>query len=178
MQLRIYCFVVILEHQLIYLFSFSDRGTARGFQRDLPYGYELLGENLADISHLPFSHHSVGTLNRVDGRRLFFSAAPHSVAIAKSAHVGGFGLTEDIIKSEPAVFQSEWFPLPVECVPDAIEELPELRKDRYGNLTTVEEGDQPTNGDVMIKYEYCADGFDTSFIVQQVMVRTIIGMLQ
>ena len=28
-------------------------GTARGFQRDLPYGYELLGENLADISHLP-----------------------------------------------------------------------------------------------------------------------------
>ena len=68
MQLRIYCFVVILEHQLIYLFSFSDRGTARGFQRDLPYGYELLGENLADISHLPFSHHSVGTLNRADGR--------------------------------------------------------------------------------------------------------------
>ena len=43
-------------------------GTARGFQRDLPYGFELLGENLADISHLPFSHHSVGTLNRVDGR--------------------------------------------------------------------------------------------------------------
>ena len=101
-----------------------------------------------------------------------FSAAPHSVAIARSAHVGGFGLTEDIIKSEPAVFQSEWMPLPVASVPDAIEELPELRKDRYGNLTTVEEGDQPTNGDVMIKYEYCADGFDTSFIVQQVMVRT------
>ena len=119
MQLRIYCFVVILEHQLIYLFSFSDRGTARGFQRDLPYGYELLGENLADISHLPFSHHSVGTLNRVDGRRLFFSAAPHSVAIAKSAHVGGFGLTEDIIKSEPAVFQSEWFPL--QCIRLSVE---------------------------------------------------------
>ncbi|KAL7546528.1 hypothetical protein ACHAWF_009940, partial [Thalassiosira exigua] len=43
-------------------------GTARGFQRDLPYGLEYLGENLADISHLPFSHHSVGTLNREDGR--------------------------------------------------------------------------------------------------------------
>ena len=43
-------------------------GTARGFMRDLPYGFELLGENLADISHLPFSHHSVGTLNRGDGR--------------------------------------------------------------------------------------------------------------
>jgi pheophorbide a oxygenase len=43
-------------------------GTARGFQRDLPYGFELLGENLVDVSHLPFSHHSVGTLNRDDGR--------------------------------------------------------------------------------------------------------------
>jgi len=43
-------------------------GTARAFQRDLPYGFELLGENLADISHLPFSHHSVGALNRGDGR--------------------------------------------------------------------------------------------------------------
>ena len=36
--------------------------------------------------------------------------------------------------------------------------------------TTVEEGDQPTNGDVMIKYEYVADGFDASFIVQQVVL--------
>ena len=42
-------------------------GTARGFMRDLPYGMEYLGENLADISHLPFSHHSVGSLNREDG---------------------------------------------------------------------------------------------------------------
>ena len=36
--------------------------------RDLPYGVEYLGENLADISHVPFSHHSVGALNRKDGR--------------------------------------------------------------------------------------------------------------
>jgi pheophorbide a oxygenase len=43
-------------------------GTVRGYQRDLPYGFELLGENLLDISHLPFSHHGVGTLNREDGR--------------------------------------------------------------------------------------------------------------
>jgi len=34
------------------------------YMRDLPYGVELLGENLLDLSHLPFSHHSVGTLNR------------------------------------------------------------------------------------------------------------------
>ena len=51
------------------LHRFHDAGgTARGYQRDLPYGYELLGENLLDISHLPFSHHGVGALNRGDGR--------------------------------------------------------------------------------------------------------------
>lgn len=99
------------------------------------------------------------------------SSAPHGLSISKSAHVGGFALTQDVITSEPAVFQSEWMPLPAELVPEDIEALPELRKDRYGNLTTVEEGDQPANGDVMIKYEYAADGFDASFIVQQVMAQ-------
>eukprot|EP00567_Pseudictyota_dubia_P012713 CAMPEP_0197453320 /NCGR_PEP_ID=MMETSP1175-20131217/34592_1 /TAXON_ID=1003142 /ORGANISM="Triceratium dubium, Strain CCMP147" /LENGTH=615 /DNA_ID=CAMNT_0042986571 /DNA_START=88 /DNA_END=1935 /DNA_ORIENTATION=+ len=43
-------------------------GAKNGFMRDLPYGMEFLGENLVDISHLPFSHHSVGALNRNDGR--------------------------------------------------------------------------------------------------------------
>ena len=98
--------------------------------------------------------------------------APHSIAINSSAHVGGFGLTEDIITTEKAVFQTEWLPVPAELVPDEIEALPELRKDRYGNLTTVEEGDQPQNGDVMIKFEYCADNFDTSFIVQQIIAES------
>ncbi|KAL9191352.1 hypothetical protein ACHAXT_001058 [Thalassiosira profunda] len=99
--------------------------------------------------------------------------APHAMACAPGAHVGGFGLTEEVLQSEPAVFQSEWMPLPAEMVPDgAIEELPELRKDRYGNLTTVEEGDQPANGDIMIKYEYVADGFDASFVVQQVLAES------
>ena len=40
------------------------------FMRDLPYGLELLGENLLDISHLPFSHHSVGGFYRQDARPL------------------------------------------------------------------------------------------------------------
>jgi pheophorbide a oxygenase len=42
------------------------------FMRDLPYGYELLGENLLDLSHLPFSHHSVGNLDRNLGGPLPF----------------------------------------------------------------------------------------------------------
>jgi phenylpropionate dioxygenase-like ring-hydroxylating dioxygenase large terminal subunit len=40
------------------------------FMRDLPYGMEILGENLLDLSHLPFAHHSVGILNRELGREL------------------------------------------------------------------------------------------------------------
>ena len=39
-------------------------GDGCAFMRDLPYGIELLGENLADLSHLPFSHHSLGSLKR------------------------------------------------------------------------------------------------------------------
>jgi pheophorbide a oxygenase len=42
-------------------------GNGACFMRDLPYGIELLGENLMDLSHLPFSHHSVGGLKREQG---------------------------------------------------------------------------------------------------------------
>jgi phenylpropionate dioxygenase-like ring-hydroxylating dioxygenase large terminal subunit len=54
--------------------STQDAYNSKGniFQRDLPYGYELLGENLLDLSHLPFSHHSVGGLDRSLGTPLPF----------------------------------------------------------------------------------------------------------
>ena len=32
------------------------------YYRELPYGFEVLAENLTDPSHLPFAHH--GVLNR------------------------------------------------------------------------------------------------------------------
>jgi pheophorbide a oxygenase len=48
------------------------KGPSSCYMRDLPYGYELLGENLLDLSHLPFSHHSVGNLNRDLGGPLPF----------------------------------------------------------------------------------------------------------
>jgi hypothetical protein len=38
--------------------------------RDLPYGMEILGENLLDLSHLPFAHHSLGGLRRELGKEL------------------------------------------------------------------------------------------------------------
>ncbi len=47
-------------------------GEGACYMRDLPYGYELLGENLLDLSHLPFSHHGVGNLNREIGGPLPF----------------------------------------------------------------------------------------------------------
>lgn len=98
------------------------------------------------------------------------SKAPNGIAISPSAHVGGFGLSKDVIMAHPAVFLAEWTPVPADYIPDVVEGLPELRKDRYGNLTTVEEGEQPTNGDVMIKYEYAGDGFQASFVVEQVLL--------
>lgn len=61
---------------------------------------------------------------------------PHCISVSKSAHVGGFGLSSDIIMTEKAVFQSNWMQVPSELIPDHIETLPELRKDRYGNLVS------------------------------------------
>lgn len=50
----------------------SNFGDESGFMREMPYGLEFLGENLADVSHLPFSHHSIGTLRRDLGGPLPF----------------------------------------------------------------------------------------------------------
>lgn len=52
--------------------NYERNGPSSCFMRDLPYGYELLGENLLDLSHLPFSHHSVASLKRDLGGPLPF----------------------------------------------------------------------------------------------------------
>ena len=56
--------------------AYEMKGDIAVFQRDLPYGYELLGENLLDLSHLPFSHHSVGGLDRESGGPIPFVMLP------------------------------------------------------------------------------------------------------
>ena len=48
------------------------------FMRDLPYGMELLAENLLDLAHLPFSHHGVGPLDRTMGTELAFKMLSNS----------------------------------------------------------------------------------------------------
>ena len=50
--------------------AYENYGADACFMRDLPYGMELLGENLLDLSHLPFSHHNVGGLDRKLGGEL------------------------------------------------------------------------------------------------------------
>lgn len=40
------------------------------YMRHLLYGMEILGENLVDLSHLPFAHHSAGGLKRDLGGEL------------------------------------------------------------------------------------------------------------
>ncbi|KAL3807946.1 LOW QUALITY PROTEIN: hypothetical protein ACHAXA_006824 [Cyclostephanos tholiformis] len=95
--------------------------------------------------------------------------APHALVISRAAHVSEFSLTKDAIVTEQATFQSAWLPLPAELIPYEIEPLPELRKDHHGNLTTVEEGNKPVNGYILIKFEDCPDRFDASFIVQQIL---------
>ena len=71
----------------------------------------------------------VALLQQVDPNK-----PPHSISISKSAHVGGFGLSSVIIMTEKAVFQANWCQVPAELIPNHIASLPELRKDRYGNL--------------------------------------------
>ncbi len=58
------------------------------------------------------------------------------------------------------------------CASFSVFHLPFFHHCAQGNLTTVEEGDEPVNGDILIKYEYCPDGFDASFIVQQVLAES------
>jgi len=50
--------------------TYETLGPHSCFMRDLPYGMEILGENLLDLSHLPFAHHSVGQLDRSMGKEL------------------------------------------------------------------------------------------------------------
>lgn len=73
---------------------------ANGFMRDLPYGYELLGENLVDISHLPFSHHSVGGLNRIDGRPVPLKMLSRSESLQASKSQNGHGAVLPLFQAQ------------------------------------------------------------------------------
>ena len=94
---------------------------------------------------------------------------PNDIAVSPAAHVGGFGLSKEIVMEESAVFQADWTPLPADLVPDTVDGCDGLVKRSDGTLSTCAEEGQPQNGDIMIKYEYIADGFDCSFVVEQIL---------
>ncbi|GJP31466.1 hypothetical protein CLOM_g12309 [Closterium sp. NIES-68] len=47
--------------------DFNEYTVFPAYTRRVPYGFEFLGENLADPLHFPFSHHGVGTTHREQG---------------------------------------------------------------------------------------------------------------
>ena len=47
------------------------------YYRELPYGWEVLAENLQDPSHLPFAHH--GVLNRRCGPQISMTTSPNKL---------------------------------------------------------------------------------------------------
>ena len=55
------------------------------YMRDLPYGMEILGENLLDLSHLPYAHHSLGGLRRDLGKELPTKMLSQSQKVENSA---------------------------------------------------------------------------------------------
>jgi pheophorbide a oxygenase len=55
------------------------------YMRDLPYGMEICGENLVDLSHLPFAHHSVGPLRRDLGGELPTKMLSQSAKVENAA---------------------------------------------------------------------------------------------
>uniref|UniRef100_A0A7R9WDD3 Uncharacterized protein n=1 Tax=Pseudictyota dubia TaxID=2749911 RepID=A0A7R9WDD3_9STRA len=106
--------------------------------------------------------------------------SPNAVAVSSAAHVGGFGLSEEIIREEPFVFglvdglfsDSEdgmTLPVPADLIPDSVEGCEGLEKGSDGILRTFPEDEEPKNGDCKVVYEFVQDGFDCTFIVQQTL---------
>lgn len=77
------------------------------FQRDLPYGMEILGENLLDLSHLPFAHHSVGSLNRDQGGTLPTRMLSSEERVSQSMWEYEFAEEEEMHTPTLPVFQAE-----------------------------------------------------------------------
>eukprot|EP00586_Coscinodiscus_wailesii_P021211 CAMPEP_0172500580 /NCGR_PEP_ID=MMETSP1066-20121228/140220_1 /TAXON_ID=671091 /ORGANISM="Coscinodiscus wailesii, Strain CCMP2513" /LENGTH=513 /DNA_ID=CAMNT_0013274881 /DNA_START=56 /DNA_END=1597 /DNA_ORIENTATION=- len=91
---------------------------------------------------------------------------PSTVVVSGDAHAGGFGLSEAIINEYPSVFQSDAAPLDEDYIPDEVDGLAGLMN--FNNqFQTYYPDEGPQNGDVKVVYEYVAEGFDCTFVVQQ-----------
>ena len=97
---------------------------------------------------------------------------PHGVAVSSSAHVGGFGLSRSILMGEPAAFATQWDPVPPEFLPETVAGCDILIRGTDNVLRTFDEGVQPQNGDCKVVFEYVRDGFDCSFVVEQILAKS------
>ena len=93
---------------------------------------------------------------------------PHRQTIARTAHVGGFGLSPAVILAHPRAFLDNVQPVPVEYLPEPNDAVPGLQKGTDNILRTYSEEQGPQNGDIKVVYEYVPDGFDCSFLVRQI----------
>lgn len=97
---------------------------------------------------------------------------PHAMEISNSTRVGEFALLDKIITGNPAVFMSDYVPVPPECIPEYVPGCEFLMKGSDNVLRSFPESEAPKNGDVKVVYEYVADGFPASFLVAQTAVPT------
>lgn len=97
---------------------------------------------------------------------------PHGVAVTKNARVGSFHLSEDVIVDNPSVFFSDLISVPVNFLRASIPECEGLIRGSDNVLRTFVEGQTPENGDCKVEYEYVKDGFEATFIVQQVSMKS------
>lgn len=106
-----------------------------------------------------------------------YNAAPHAKVYAPSARVGSFGLSQEIRRENPMVFASSMTPVPVEYLPESVEKCPSLQRSstqQDNTLCTFDaSSSSPQNGDIKVVYEYVPDGFEASFIVEQVSTKAM-----
>lgn len=98
--------------------------------------------------------------------------APHSEVVSPVAHVGGFGLSRDIVANNPTVFSRALSGVPAAFLPEKVDGCAGLTKGSDNVLRTFPEGQEPQNGDCKVVYEYADDGFECSFVVQQISAKS------
>ncbi|CAB9508410.1 Protein of unknown function (DUF1625) [Seminavis robusta] len=96
------------------------------------------------------------------------SQPPQAETVSPATRVGAFGLSKEVVLAYPQVFSDSLQPVPGDVIPAQVAGCDGLMKGSDNILRTFPEGQQPQNGDCKVVYEFAADGFDSSFVVQQV----------
>lgn len=96
------------------------------------------------------------------------SLPPHNFQVSQHARVGEFKLSDSLVVDHPQVFSTDLVAMPNHLIPSSVVGCSSLQKGSDNVLRTFAEGSTPQNGDVKVVYEYAEDGFDCSFVVEQI----------